>query len=77
MKAANGLNTLTVSGEKLPRRPLMRFQMNRGTVIFLGGWGGVGQGEVNCKCVELAAIGWCTRKWLRLNQTVRNLTSGD
>ena len=21
--------------------------------------------------------GWCTRKWLRLFQTVRNLTSGD
>ena len=34
--------------------------------------------RVHCRCMELvAAIGWCTRKWLRLHQTIRNLTSGD
>ena len=27
--------------------------------------------------MEFIAIGWCTRKWLRLYQTVRDLTSGD
>ena len=27
--------------------------------------------------MELVAVGWCTRKWLRLYQTIRNLTSGD
>ena len=27
--------------------------------------------------MEFVAAGWCTRKWLRLNQTIRNLTSGD
>ena len=30
-----------------------------------------------CNCIELVAAGWCTRKWLRLDQTIRNLTSGD
>ena len=25
----------------------------------------------------VAAVGWCTRKWLRLYQTIRNLTCGD
>ena len=25
----------------------------------------------------LVAQGWCTTKWLRFNQTIRNLTSGD
>ena len=27
--------------------------------------------------MEFVAAGWCTRKWLRLYQTMRNLTSGD
>ena len=27
--------------------------------------------------MELVATGWCTSKWLRLNETIRNLTSGD
>ena len=27
--------------------------------------------------MELVAAGWCTTKWLRFNQTIRNLTSGD
>ena len=32
---------------------------------------------VDYKCVEFVAAGWCTRKWLGLDQTIRNLTSGD
>ena len=32
---------------------------------------------VYCKCMKLVAAGSCTRKWLRFNQTIRNLTSGD
>ena len=31
------------------------------------GWG---------KCMEFVASSWCTRKWLRLDQTIRNHTSG-
>ena len=27
--------------------------------------------------VELVAAGWCTTKWLRFDQTIRNFTSGD
>ena len=27
--------------------------------------------------MELVAAGWRTRKWLRFDQTIRNLTSGD
>ena len=27
--------------------------------------------------MEFVAAGWCTRKWLRLYQTMRNLTSDD
>ena len=27
--------------------------------------------------MELVAAGWCTTKWLRFDQTIRNLTSGD
>ena len=27
--------------------------------------------------MEFIAAGWCTRKWLKLDQTIRNLTSGD
>ena len=26
---------------------------------------------------QLQQEGWCTRKWLRLNQTISNFTSGD
>ena len=32
---------------------------------------------LDCKSMELEAAGWCTRKWQRLGQTVRILTSGD
>ena len=32
---------------------------------------------MECKCTEFVAAGWCTGKWLRLYQTIRNLTSGD
>ena len=32
---------------------------------------------VHCRCMELVAAGWCTRKWLWLHPAVRNLTSGD
>ena len=32
---------------------------------------------VQCKCLEFVAVGWCRRKWLRLYQTIGNLTSGD
>ena len=27
--------------------------------------------------MEFVAAGWCTRRWLRLYQIIRNLTSGD
>ena len=27
--------------------------------------------------VEFVATGWCTKKWLRLYEAIRNLTSGD
>ena len=27
--------------------------------------------------MELLAADWCTTKWLRFDQTIRNLTSGD
>ena len=27
--------------------------------------------------MEFVGAVWCTRKWLRLYQTIRNLTSGD
>ena len=27
--------------------------------------------------MELVAAGWCTTKWLRFDQTIRSLTSGD
>ena len=32
---------------------------------------------VDCRCMEFVVVGWCTRKWLRLYQTIRDLTSGD
>ena len=32
---------------------------------------------MECKNTEFVAAGWCTGKWLRLYQTIRNLTSGD
>ena len=31
----------------------------------------------DCRCMEYVDASWCTRKWLRLYQTIRNLTSGD
>ena len=33
--------------------------------------------QVDCKCMEFAAAGWCAKKWLRFDQTITNLTSGD
>ena len=42
-----------------------------------GAVNGVGGGGVHCRCMELVAVGWCTRMWLRLYQTIRNLSSGD
>ena len=27
--------------------------------------------------MQFVAAGWCTRKWLRLSQTIRNLIFGD
>ena len=27
--------------------------------------------------MEYLAVGWCRRKWLRLYETIRNLTSGE
>ena len=38
-----------------------------------GGGGGGGRG-FECKCIELVAS---TRKWKRLNQTIKILPSGD
>ena len=32
---------------------------------------------VECKCMEFVATGCCTRKWLRFDQTIRDLTFGD
>ena len=32
---------------------------------------------VECTCMEFVAVSWCRRKWFRLYQTIRNLTSGD
>ena len=32
---------------------------------------------MECKFMELMAASWCTRKWSRLCQTIRNITSGD
>ena len=39
--------------------------------------GGGGDGTAGCSCMEFVAGGWCTKKWLKLYQTMRNLTSGD
>ena len=36
-----------------------------------------GVSGMECKCMEFMATGWCTRKWLRLYQTIRTLTFGD
>ena len=27
--------------------------------------------------MEFVAAGWCTKKWVKFDQTIRNLTSGD
>ena len=32
---------------------------------------------MECKCMEFVATGCCTRKWLRFDQTIRDLTFGD
>ena len=32
---------------------------------------------LECKYMEYLAVGWCRRKWLRLYETIRNLTSGE
>ena len=32
---------------------------------------------VDCKCMEFLTADWCTKMWLRLDQTIRNLNSGD
>ena len=32
---------------------------------------------VDCKCMEFLAADWCTKMLLRLDQTIRNLNSGD
>ena len=32
---------------------------------------------MDCRCMEFVAASCCTRQWLRLYQTIRNLTSGD
>ena len=32
---------------------------------------------MDCRCMEFVAVGWCTRKWLKLYQTIRDLTSDD
>ena len=53
----------------------MRIRLG-GAVNFVGGRGG-GGGGVDCKCMELVTAGLCTRKWLRFDQTIRNLTFGD
>ena len=31
---------------------------------------------MDCRCMEFGAVGWCTRKWLKLYQSIRDLTSG-
>ena len=33
--------------------------------------------QVDCKCIEFVAVGWCAGKYLRLNQTIRSHTCGD
>ena len=32
---------------------------------------------MECKYIELVEVDRCTRKWLRFDQTIRNLLSGD
>ena len=32
---------------------------------------------MDCNCRELVATGWCTRRWLRFDQAIINLTLGD
>ena len=32
---------------------------------------------VDCNCMEFVSAGWCTKKWLRFDQIIRILTSGD
>ena len=32
---------------------------------------------MECKCMEYVAIAWCKRLWLKLYETIKNLTFGD
>ena len=34
-------------------------------------------GWEDCTCMELVPTGWCTRKWLNFDKTIRNFSSGD
>ena len=69
-KTANGLNTLTASAKKLRHRPPTGFQMRiqPGVCCKCSAW-------VDCKCMKFVAADWCTRKWLKFNQTIRNPSS--
>ena len=49
----------------------------RGAVPVGVGEGGVGRGGLDCNGMELVAAGWCTRKWLRFDRTIRNLICSD
>ena len=61
----------TVSAEKLHHRPpiILNADPTRG-VENVGVW-------VESKCMQFVAAGRYTRKWLKLYQTIRNLTFGD
>ena len=39
--------------------------------------GALNMEQVDCKCIEFVAVGWCAGKKLRLNQTIRSHTYGD
>ena len=70
-KTVNGLNTLTVSAKC--STTVFRPDSKCGSdyrCCKCAVW-------VDCKCMEFVATGWCARMWLRLDQAIRNLTSGD
>ena len=46
----------------------MRFQLERRSKRGV---------QVNYKCMELVATGWCTEKCLRLDRSIGDLTCGD